>query len=182
MKLLNLSFKKNEYKIIYIYIYIYFNVKLLFSKDELNGRLFFSFIQVSVRVHSFTNIFGKTGLGLQEALQWTRGPAHPCLFAGKCFYQIPINFPQLVFFYFHSIQPQKKEEETSSTSSSFSVTARPNSSGSDLSRSHSLWFLKLGFRLFSGQTEERNWKGTWGPPFFFLVACFLRKWESLFSQ
>ena len=63
---------------------------------------FFSFIQVSVRVHSFTNIFGKTGLVLQEPLQWTRGPAHLCLFAGKCFYQIPINFPQLVFFYYHS--------------------------------------------------------------------------------
>lgn len=76
----------------------------------MNGRLFFfSFIQVSVRVHSSTNIFGKTGLVLQEALQWTRGPAHLCLLAGN--YQIPINFPQLVFFYFHSPFPQKKKKK-----------------------------------------------------------------------
>ena len=50
-------------------------------------------------VHSFTNIFGKTGLVLQES---------SCSLGN---YQIPINFPQLICFYFHSPFPQKKKKK-----------------------------------------------------------------------
>ena len=130
---------------------------------------FFSFIQVSVRVHSFTNIFGKTGLVLQES---------SCSLGN---YQIPINFPQLICFYFHSPFPQKKKKKKRPLRIALCHCEAQQLRFGSLTISFSL-ISELGFRLFSGQTEERNWKGTWGPPFFFLVACFLRKWESLFSQ
>ena len=179
MKLLNISFKKNEYKIKYIYLMLNFSFQKM---NWMDGCFFFLLYKFQLEYTVLQIFLGKLGLCYKKLFS---GPeAQPTYVCSLGITKFPLIFPNLFSFIItlQSPFPQKKEEKTSSTSSSFSVTARPNSSGSDLSRSHSLWFMKLGFCLFSRQTEERNWKGTWGPPFFFLVAYFLRKWESLFSQ